>query len=123
MRALVRAQDTRNAARARAILARYVPAYGIAAFLRAFRTEWARGQIAYGAQVSHIRHIRVTRRRAIVEDCIDATRAGLQVARTGTVVPGSLGSGHFDEVTELSLIHGRWLVVSQIPAEVPCGYY
>lgn len=121
--ALQQAQNTRNARQVQAIMANYVPASSIPAFVSAFRQEWAHGEIGYGAAVSHILHVRlVSRAEAVVDDCLDTTHSGLQYVRTGTVVPGTVGTGHDNLATTLVRRNGRWLVATQTPVEVPCAY-
>jgi hypothetical protein len=118
--ALGQALDTQNAARARAILARYVPGSGIGSLISSFEADWAQGEIQYGSPVPHIMSVRVTGGHAAVHDCADFSNAGVQDASTGQVV-GSLGSPHVNLISTLVLTHGRWLVSNQLPVELSCA--
>ena len=117
--ALGQALDTQNAGRARAILARYVPAASILPLISGFQTEWVRGEIQYGAPVSHILGVQVTGGHAAVHDCADFSGAGVQDASTGQVI-GSLGNPRVNMITTLVLAHGRWLVSNQVPVVLSC---
>jgi hypothetical protein len=118
--ALGQALDAQNAARARAILARYVPAASIPSLISGFETDWGQGEIQYGGPVSHIISVQVTGGRAAVHDCADFSNAGVQEASTGQVV-GSLGSPHVNLISTLVLAHGRWLVSNQVPVVLSCA--
>ena len=118
--ALGQALDTRNVARARAILAQYVPGSGIGSLISSFEADWAQGEIQYGSPVPHIISVHVAGGQAAVHDCTDLSNAGLQDARTGQVV-GSLGNPHVNLISTLVLTHGRWLVSNQIPVELSCA--
>ena len=118
--ALGQALDTRNVARARAILAQYVPGSGIGSLISSFEADWAQGEIQYGSPVPHIMSVQVTGGHAAVHDCADFSNAGVQDATTGQVV-GSLGSPHVNLISTLVLTHGRWLVSNQLPVELSCA--
>jgi hypothetical protein len=118
--ALGRALDTQNAARARAILAQYVPGVSIPSLVSSFEADWAQGEIQYGSPVPHILSVRITGGHAAVHDCADLSNAGVEDARTGQVV-GSLGNPHVNLISTLVLTHGRWLVSNQIPVELSCA--
>ena len=121
--AVQQAQNTRNTVQVKAIMAKYVPASSIQAYVTAFRQEWAHGEIGYGGSVSHILHVRlIGRSEAVIDDCLNTTHSGLEYVRTGTVVPGTVGTGHDNLATTLVRRHGRWLVATQTPVEVPCAY-
>jgi hypothetical protein len=121
--AVQQAQDSRSAARVAPIMAAYVPASSVQAFVTAFRGEWARGEIGYGTAISHILHVRmIGGSEAVVDDCLNTAHSGLAYLRTGTVVPGTLGIGHDNLATTMLRRHGRWLVSTQTPVEVPCAY-
>jgi hypothetical protein len=117
--ALGQALDTRNAGRARAILALYAAPASIPSLISGFETDWARGEIQYGGPVSHILSVQMTSGRAAVHDCADFSRAGVQSARTGQVI-GSLGNSRVNMISTLVRAHGRWLVSNQVPVVSPC---
>ena len=117
--ALGQALDTRDAARARAILARYVTPALIPSLISGFETDWARGEIQYGAPVPHILSVQVTGSRAAVHDCADFSNAGARSASTGQVI-GSLGNPRVNMISTLVLARGRWLVSDQVPVVLSC---
>ena len=117
--ALGQALDTQDAARARAILARYVVPALIPSLISGFETDWARGEIQYGGPVPHITNVRVTGGRAAVHDCADFSNAGAQSASTGQVI-GSLGNPRVNMISTLVLSRGRWLVSDQVPVVLSC---
>lgn len=114
------ALDSRSPARARAILAQYVPASAVPAIVRGLRTIWRQGEIGYGGPVFHI--MSVTFRGtsvAAVHDCIDLSHTGFQNAKTGEII-GGLGQAHDYLITTLARAGGRWLVTGAIPVVRPC---
>jgi hypothetical protein len=114
------ALDSRSPARARVILAQYVPASAVPAIVRGLRAIWRQGEIGYGGPVFHI--MKVTFRgtsSAAVHDCIDMSHTGFQNARTGEIV-GGLGQAHDYLITTLVRVGGRWLVTGAIPVVRPC---
>jgi predicted small lipoprotein YifL len=117
--ALGQALDTQNPAKASVILAPYVAAASIPSLITGFKTDWARGEVQYGAPVPHILSVRITGDHAAVHDCADFSRAGVQIARTGQVV-GSLGSSRVNMISTLVRTHGRWLVSNQVPVVSSC---
>jgi hypothetical protein len=117
--ALGQALDTQNAARAGVILASYTTAANISSLISGFETDWARGEVQYGAPVPHILSVRVTGNHAAVHDCADFSHAGVQNARTGQLV-GSLGSSRVNMISTLVRTHGRWLVSNQVPVVSSC---
>jgi hypothetical protein len=117
--ALGQALDTQNAAKAGVILASYAAAASIPSLIRGFETDWARGEVQYGAPVPHILSVRISGNHAAVHDCADFSRAGVQNARTGQVV-GSLGSSRVNMISTLVRSHGRWLVSNQVPVVSSC---
>jgi hypothetical protein len=119
--ALAQALDTKNAASARAILARYVPASGIPSLISSFEADWAQGEIEYGSPVPHIMSVQISGGHAAVHDCADFSNSGVQDASTGQVV-GNLGSPNVNLISTLTLIRGRWLVSNQVPVELSCAY-
>jgi hypothetical protein len=118
--ALGEALDTQNAARARAILAQYVPESGIPSLISSFEADWAKGEIQYGSPVPHIMGVQITGGRAAVHDCADFSGAGVQDASTGQVV-GSLGSPRVNLISTLVLTHGKWLISNQVPVVLSCA--
>jgi len=118
--ALGQALDTQNAARARAILAPYVPAASISSLVSGFEADWARGDTQYGSPVPHILSVQVRGGHAAVHDCADFSGAGLQDARTGQVV-GGLGQPNVNLISTLVLTRGRWLVSNQTPVVLSCA--
>lgn len=117
--ALGQALDTQNAARAGVILASHATAASISSLIRGFETDWALGEVQYGAPVPHILSVQITGNHAAVHDCADFSRAGVQNARTGQLV-GSLGSSRVNMISTLVRTHGRWLVSNQVPVVSSC---
>ena len=117
--ALGQALDTRDAGRARAILARFVAPALIPSLIGGFEADWARGEIQYGGPVPHILGVQVTGDRAAVHDCADFSNAGAQSASTGQVI-GSLGNPRVNMISTLVLTRGRWLVSDQVPVVLSC---
>jgi hypothetical protein len=117
--ALGQALDTQNAARAGVILAAHAAAASIPSLIRGFETDWALGEVQYGAPVPHILSVRITGNHAAVHDCADFSHAGVQNARTGQLV-GSLGSSRVNMISTLVRTHGRWLVSNQVPVVSSC---
>jgi hypothetical protein len=117
--ALGQALDTQSAARARAVLAPYAAPAIIPSLISGFETDWARGEIQYGAPVPHILNVRVSGDRAAVHDCADFSNAGVQSASTGQVI-GSLGNSRVNMISTLVRARGRWLVSNQVPVVLPC---
>lgn len=117
--ALGQALDTRSAAQARAVLAPYAAPSIISSLIGGFETDWARGEIQYGAPVPHILSVRVTGDHAAVHDCADFSNAGVQSASTGQVI-GGLGNPRVNMISTLVRARGRWLVSSQVPVVLPC---
>ena len=121
-RATSLALDSRNRARARAILSRYVPPIAVTAFVRVYATYWRRDEISYGGPVSHVLSVKITGPgKAAVHDCMDMTRTGFQNAQTGQVI-GGLGQPHCYMITMLARRGGRWLITGQIQVVAPCSY-
>jgi predicted small lipoprotein YifL len=117
--ALGQALDTQNAAKAGVILESHATGASISSLLRGFETDWALGEVQYGAPVPHILSVRITGNHAAVHDCADFSHAGVQNARTGQVV-GSLGSSRVNMISTLVRTHGRWLVSNQVPVVSSC---
>jgi polyferredoxin len=117
--ALGQALDARNAVRARAILVPYASSALITSLVSGLETDWARGEIQYGAPVPHILSVQVTGDRATVHDCADFSHAGVQTT-TGQVV-GSLGDPRVNMISILVLSDGRWLLNNQVPVVASCS--
>ncbi len=121
-RATSAAVDSRSPARARAILADYIPASAIPGLVRGLRTLWQRDETSYGSPVLHIMSVAVwPDGTAAVHDCGDLAHAGLADRRTGQIV-GGLGQSHDNLITKLVLERGRWLVAGEIPVVQACAY-
>lgn len=121
-RATNEALASRDAARASAIIAGYVPAGAVPALVRGFRAIWHRDEIGYGTPVLHIMSVAITGRgRAAVHDCVDLSHTGFANLQTGHVV-GRPGSPHDFLITMLVLEHGRWQVTGAIPVGQTCTY-
>ncbi len=121
-RATNEALASRDPARARAIMAGYVPGSAIPALVKGLRSLWARNEIGYGSPVFHILSVKLTGRgTAAVHDCVDLSHTGFQNQQTGQVV-GGLGQSHDFLITTLALEHGRWLVTGAIPVVQTCAY-
>ena len=118
--ALGQALDTKSAARARSILAQYVPGPSIPSLISSLEADWAHGEIQYGSPVPHILSVQITGGHAAVHDCADFSNAGVQDASTGQVV-GTLGNPHVNLISTLVLAHGRWLVSNKVPVVMSCA--
>jgi len=117
--ALGQALDTRNAARARAILARYAAPANIPSLISGFETDWERSEIQHGMPVPHILSVEVAGDHAEVHDCADFSGVGVQSAATGQVI-GSLGDPRVNMISTLALSHGQWLITDQVPVVMSC---
>lgn len=111
-----------NAARARAILAGYVPSHAVPALVRGLQRLWRRHETGFGYPVFHILSVTTTGpRTAVVHDCLDLSHSGFQNEQTGQVV-GGFGQSREFVITTLALEHGRWLVTGAIPVVRSCEY-
>jgi hypothetical protein len=113
------AMSSQSPAAARSILAGYVPASQIPAMIRSYRPVWAAHDVAYGAAVTHVLSVQISGRRAILHDCLDLSRLGVQ-DRSGRVLPQTFGQPKLNFYITLLLSRGRWLVGNMQPVEVPC---
>ena len=121
-RATHAALDSRNPARARAIIGGFVPREAVATLMRAFTGLWRRDEIGSGLPAFHIMKVTVTGPgNAAVHDCLDLSRLGLQNFRTGQTV-GVIGQSHYNLITTLVCLRGRWLVTGSIPVVASCAY-
>ncbi len=121
-RATNEALASRDASKARAIMAGHVPASSIPALVKGLQAIWRRNEIGYGNPVFHIMSVKITgRRTAAVHDCLDLSHMGLANQQTGQVVGGS-GPSHDFLITALVLEHGRWVVTGAIPVVRTCSY-
>ncbi len=113
---------SRDPARARTILAGYVPAHAVPPLVRGLEGLWKRHEIGFGSPVFHVMRITITgHRTAAVHDCLDLSHAGFQNEQTGQIV-GGFGQSHEFMITTLALQHGRWLVTGAIPVVQACKY-
>jgi len=116
------AVDSRSPARARAILARYIPRAAIGGLISGLQTLWRNDEMSYGRPLLHIISVTVSPGGvATVHDCVDVSHTGLADRRTGQIV-GGLGDSHENLITRLVLRHGRWLVSGEIPVVRACSY-
>ena len=121
-RATNAALDSRNPARARAIIGGFVPPGAVSILLRGFTGLWQRDEVGYGLPAFHIMKVTVTGPgAAAVHDCLDLSRLGLQNFRTGQTV-GVIGQSHYNLITTLVRERGRWLVSGSIPVVASCAY-
>jgi hypothetical protein len=113
---------SRDATKARAIMAGHVPASSIPALVRGMRAIWRRDEIGYGSPVFHIISVKLTGPgRAAVHDCIDLSHTGFANQQTGQMVGGYGQSRDFLIIT-LALEDGRWLVTGAIQVVQRCSY-
>ena len=121
-RAANAALDSRNPARARAIIGGFVPRGAVAILMSAFTGLWRRDEVGYGLPAFHIMKVIVTGPgNAAVHDCLDLSRLGLQNFRTGRDV-GVLGQSRYNLITTLVRQRKRWLVTGSIPVVTSCAY-
>lgn len=118
--AMTAAFESHSAARVGELLRPYLDAATIRNAVGAFRRAWAAGEASYGQVVQHIIGVRIRGREAWVHDCDNTSNAGLQIARTGQIVPGSLGVADDNLVTRLNLVRGRWVIWVQTVEDIPC---
>jgi hypothetical protein len=119
--ALPEAESTQSAAQVRSMMAPYLSAGAIAALLRTFRAAWQKHEISYGSPVSHIVRVTISGNRAVVDDCANDSRSGLEDARTGRAITATLGPSRVNLVTRLTRVRGRWLIGLQNVLLVPCA--
>jgi hypothetical protein len=118
--ALRTAGNSRNPAEVTRLMRPYLPAGTISNLIKFDRSIWAKGELFYGHIVRHILTVSIDGRHAFVHDCDNTSEAGLEDARTGQVVPGSLGVRDDNVITRLNRVGGRWLVGIQTIEDVPC---
>jgi hypothetical protein len=109
------AEKAGNATAAQAILARFVAPDYISYMISGMQSAWAKGEVGWGASVEHIQSVIVAtlnsgEQTAEVRDCQDDSHSGLANARTGALMPDTLGSAEQELYTSLSLVNGHWLV-------------
>jgi hypothetical protein len=98
-RATNEALASRDPARARAIIAGYVPGGAIPALVRGLRTLWRKNEIDYGSPEFHIMSVQINvRGTSAVNDSINLL------------------------ISILALDHGRGLVTGAIPVVQTCAY-
>jgi hypothetical protein len=110
-----RAEKTGNAAAAQAVLAPYVNPDYISDMISGMQAAWGKDEIGWGNGVDHIQKIIVAALNsgayvAQVQDCQDDSHSGLASAKTGDLIPGTLGSPHQELYSSLSLVKGHWLI-------------
>jgi hypothetical protein len=109
-------------ARARAIMAGYVPRHALGALVMGFKALWRHGEIGYGSPVFHIMSVKVTGSgTAAVHDCLDLSHAGFANQQTGQIV-GGFGQSHDFMITTLAHQRGRWLVTGAMLVVQTCAY-
>jgi hypothetical protein len=118
--ALRTAGNSRSPAEVRRLMDPYLPASTISNLIKFDQSIWAKGELFYGHIARHIVAVRVDGRHAFVHDCDNTSEAGLEDARTGQVVPGSLGIRDDNVITRLNLVGSQWLVGIQTIEDVPC---
>jgi hypothetical protein len=118
--ALRAATNSRSAAKVRLLMRPYINGATIANLVRFDRRLWSKDEIVYGHIGYHVLDVRLDGDHAFVHDCDDTSGSGLADARTGQVIPGSLGVKDQNIVTRLNLVHGRWLIGIQTIEDVPC---
>ena len=119
-RAYEAAWRSRNPARVRQILARYVVPGGIGLDLTSDRQLWARHQAPDGAAVPHVLSVRLHGRTAALHDCLDLSHLGDADTRTGQLIPDSFGPPRMNFYVTLVLASGQWLVRTFAEAVQPC---
>ncbi len=109
-----RAEKAGNAAAARTILAAYADPNYISYMITGMQAAWAKHEVSWGASVEHIQSVTLGvikgEQTALVKDCQDDSHDGLADAKTGDLLPGTVGSAQQELYASLSLINGRWLV-------------
>jgi hypothetical protein len=118
--AVAAAFNSRNPATVRRLLRPYLNAPTIKNFVRTFSTAWAKDEVSFGHIVLHILSVKIRGNAAWVHDCDNTSGSGLKNARTGQIVPGSVGSSHSNLVTRLNRVHGKWQIDVQTVEDVPC---
>jgi hypothetical protein len=119
-RAYAAAMSADSTARATAILAPYNAPSGMPLLIKNLKAIWKARDVAFGGAVTHVKSVRITGRRAILNDCLDLSHFGVSNQRTGRVVPNSFGPAYQDYYVTLLRSGGRWRVSNMQPVEVPC---
>jgi hypothetical protein len=113
---------THDPARARTIMAGYVPRRMIGALVRGLKALWRQGEVGYGSPVFHIMSVKITGiGTAAVHDCLDLSHAGFENQQTGQIV-GGFGQSHDFMITTLARLRGRWLVTGAMPVVATCAF-
>lgn len=121
-RATNQAVDSRSPARARTLLASYIPGSALPGLVKGLQALWQADEASYGSPVLHVMSVKITgSRTAAVHDCVDMSHSGLVNRKTGQIV-GGLGRSHENLITSMVLRHGRWLVTGAIPVVRSCSY-
>jgi hypothetical protein len=119
-RAYDAAWRSRNAPRARQILAPYDAADGLGLTVHADQRNWAAHLGPDGNAITHVLSVHVTGRRAMLHDCLDLSHLAELDTRTGQLIAGSYGPPRQNFYVTLVLRRGRWLVSNMQLAAVPC---
>jgi hypothetical protein len=121
-RATDEALASHDPARARTIMAGYVPRHVLSVLVRGLKALWRQGEVGYGSPVFHIMSVRITGSgTAAVHDCLDLSHAGFENQQTGQVI-GVVGQSHDFMITTLARQRGRWLVTGAMPVVQTCAY-
>lgn len=109
------AEKTGNATKARPILAPFVASTYISYMISGMQSAWAKGEVSWGTSVEHIQSVMVAtlnsgQQTAVVRDCQNDSNSGLANAKTGALVPGTLGSAEQELYTAMGLVNGQWLI-------------
>ena len=121
-RATDEALASHDPARARTIMAGYVPRHVLSALVRGLKALWRQGEVGYGSPAFHIMSVKITGSgTAAVHDCLDLSHAGFENQQTGQIV-GVFGQSHDFMITTLAREHGRWLVTGAMPVVQTCAY-
>jgi hypothetical protein len=113
-----RAERSRNAAKARAILAPYATNGYARSLVGQMRGAWGHHEVAAGRVTDHILHAGLGTSRsgqvfAIIADCQDASRYGLaHPGRSRRIIPGTAGPRHAYLSASLTFSGGHWRVRS-----------
>jgi hypothetical protein len=119
-RAYATAMTAASTTRAEAILSPYEAPSGMSQLITNLQAVWKAHDAAYGGAVTHVKSVRITGGRAILNDCLDLSHFGVTSRRTGRVVPDSFGLPNQDFYITLLRSGGRWRVSNMQPVEVPC---
>ncbi|MHB2023192.1 MAG: hypothetical protein ACYCO3_07685 [Mycobacteriales bacterium] len=105
------ASRAKTAAQKRAILAPYAADPALTSIVNAFIQQNERGQVVYGTDVVHpeIVSFSLSRGLAVIRDCQNSSRSGIEVAATGK--PVTVGPPRNPVDSTMHLIAGTWRIV------------